>query len=134
MGNKDEYNELLNLILTNQRQNRIDKSTTDSMADYYSARLTSEYLKVPKDVLDALYEILIDEKYLIRKESGWEYRITGKGIIFIENGGYIQQKKESNRHKKIENLHRFVLTTGTGLAGLYGLKEILVFLHMHFCN
>lgn len=104
-----------------------------------------DYLKTIKEIPSNEYAMivlhLVDDGYVRMYEfyqditiGTEQIKVTYKGYIFINNGGYVQEKKDSNRHRIIEKIHHLTLSIGTALAGLYAAKEVLVWLHNHFCR
>ena len=126
---------LLDQILASHRKDRLDKDSTvtDKMVSHYAAKLNAENLSVPQDVLDALYDRLIEDGLINRKVNLWEYEITGKGILFNENDGYRKRANDINLEKSTRMLERTVLALGALGALGYFLLEIWKY-YLSTCN
>ncbi len=77
-------------------------------------------------------KLLIADGYMevdgLKKRS-----ITYKGILFNENSGYEQRFIAQANQMAYQTLALWLTATGTGLAGLYGLKELSVWFY-HLCG
>jgi hypothetical protein len=61
-------------------------------------------LKIESYIKDALIEVLLNDKYIRINLEKEEYQITGKGILFIENEGYVKVADNldvKERHSKL---------------------------------
>lgn len=95
--------------------------------------------------LAMILEHLIDESYIKSIERTEQdtmnlppqttkfYKIIFKGKVFIENGGYTQKEKIVKREIFRQTLAIWITAIGTGLAGIYGLFEILKWLGKTLC-
>jgi hypothetical protein len=131
--------EQLDFILTHLNNDKLPESI-EEIEDSLMWNPFDE--KIDKTINLILHKLIKDEyvnkvhreeiKRPIPRPAGQTYYISFEGKLFIENGGYNQQQKESNRHKTIEITHQWVLSIGTLLAGLYGLVEISKWIYRHF--
>lgn len=96
----------------------------------------AKFSKIDFSLLQNMIIKLSDDGYLSPtdnspKKQEWWFKITFKGILFIENGGYVQQsvreeydrKKDSSMAKNTLRLSVLV-AAGTSIAALYYLWYI----------
>jgi hypothetical protein len=135
-------NEQLDQVLKclAQASDYLEEQTIFILCNGYEA---SNYLQQTSDAernvdRNSVYEILgklVAESYAEKRNGPSAlYRISFNGRVFISNGGYAQQGKDIKAERFRQTLATWMTAIGTAFAGLYGLKEVAVWLYHHLCH
>jgi hypothetical protein len=90
---------------------------------------------IQRDLVYEILEKLVADSYIEKRNgSTASYRISFNGRVFISNGGYVQQSKDVKHERFRQTLATWMTAIGTAFAGLYGLKEVAVWLYHHLCH
>lgn len=115
-----KYNEVLDYVLKEIKGFKNDiLLSPKEIGDKLRSELASKYkLEHWESILFTNH--LVEEDYI-----NTNYKLTFKGFLFIENGGYIQQKKYESIKMMYEKWTTIALIFGGLLAGVYYLVELL---------
>ena len=123
----ENQNKLLDKILTELRN--YDRDSTTKIMEIH---LQAKAWNIKEDVLRALYQILVEDKYL-----NSDYKITARGILFNENEGYeknaIILSFENRRIERLEkNTFRVVSLAAISTTILVIIELYRIWHHLHW--
>ncbi len=113
----DKIDKLLDLFRVEEK----------GIRESFVCEMMTPYYKLSESEIKRFLNQLKNDEYIFL----WEdyYIITIKGILF---NGYKKQSKASRTIRCVLIFQNWILAAGTGLAGLYGLFEILKWFYHHF--
>lgn len=81
----------------------------------------------PKTELELALQYLVGRELIIEEPvlDICMYRISYKGKVFIENGGYIGQRKRKRNQELLKYLERVLLALGAIFGTVYGFLEVV---------
>ena len=113
---------ILNFLATNPKAKGLN-----SEGDLYKWFTDSYAENIDMGTFVKILNKLYDNKYVDRelKYNVYHYSISLEGEVFNLQGGYEKLEDRKSKAANLQSWQTWVIAVGTGLAGIYGLYELI---------